>query len=332
MPDAPVTPERILQFWFGYAPTLMMEAATNLKLFDALDSGPKTVAEVAAATAASPRGVRILMNALAGLQLLAKDGDHYTLTPESATFLVSTRPGYMGGMFRHTSKQILPNWMKLTEAVMTGKPAVAVNEEIAGSPFFQAFVEDLFAGSYAVAKVLADHLGPVAGPILDIAAGSGAWSIALAQKSPQARVAVVDWPGVIPVCQKVTARCGVGDRYSYVPGDLLTVDYGTGFQVATLGHILHSEGEARSRQLLKKVFAALASGGTIAIAEMIPNDDRTGPPHALIFAVNMLVHTETGDTFTFAEMRTWLKDAGFVNPRLLDVPGPSPLVLATKPG
>jgi hypothetical protein len=105
-----------------------------------------------------------------------------------------------------------------------------------------------------------------------------------------------------------------------------------GYHVATLGHILHSEGERRSRALLNKVFAALAQGGTVAIAEMIPNDERTGPPQALMFALNMLVHTDEGDVFTFGEMSAWLREAGFVDPRKLEVPGPNPLVLANKPG
>ena len=83
---------------------------------------------------------------------------------------------------------------------------------------------------------------------------------------------------------------------------------------------------------MKKVFDALAPGGTIAIAEWIPNEERTGPPPALIFAVNMLVATEEGDTFTFGEMSAWLREAGFENPRTMDVPSPNPLVLATKPG
>jgi hypothetical protein len=116
-----------------------------------------------------------------------------------------------------------------------------------------------------------------------------------------------------------------------VAGDLLEADFGTGHQVATIGHILHSEGRDRSRQLLRKTFAALAPGGTIVISEYMPNEGRTGPPTPLIFAVNMLVHTEAGDTFTFAEMAGWLGEAGFVKLRLLDAPAPSPLVLATRP-
>jgi hypothetical protein len=115
-------------------------------------------------------------------------------------------------------------------------------------------------------------------------------------------------------------------------GDLASVDFGTGYQVATLGHILHSEGADRSRALLAKAFAALAPGGTIAIAEWLVDADRTGPPMGLIFAVNMLVNTDQGDTFSFEEIAGWLKAAGFVGPRTLEVPGPAPLVLATKPG
>jgi len=92
-----------------------------------------------------------------------------------------------------------------------------------------------------------------------------------------------------------------------------------------------SEGRDRSRRLLRKTFRALAPGGTLVISEFMPEDDRTGPPAPLIFAVNMLLHTEAGDTFTFAEMAEWLREAGFANPRLLKAPAPSPLVLATRP-
>src|ERR1041385_6596776 len=108
------------------------------------------------------------------------------------------------------------------------------------------------------------------------------------------------------------------------PGDLLDADFGQGHNIATIGHILHSEGPERSRRLLRKVFDALAPGGTVAIAEFIPNNDRTGPPNALIFAVNMLIHTTEGDTFTFKEISAWLREAGFRDVRSLEAPAPSP--------
>jgi ubiquinone/menaquinone biosynthesis C-methylase UbiE len=333
--DKPVTPDRIQQLAWGYTAPLIMEAAVRLRVFDALDAGPKRIAQITAETGASPRGVRLLLNALVGLELLAKKGDAYALTQESATYLVSKKPEYRGGMLRHASSHLLPHWLNLTDAVRTGKPPISVNQEKTGGAFFHDFVEDMFPLGYPAAKVLADHLlaNAPAGPyhVLDLAAGSGVWSIALAEKSPRVHVTVVDWPAVIPVCQKVTARRGVGDRYHYVPGDLLQADFGAGYQAATLGNILHSEGEARSLTLLKKTFAALAPGGVIAIAEMTPNEDRSGPSFALLFAVNMLVHTDEGDTFTFGEISAWLREAGFANPRQFDAQGPSPLILADRP-
>jgi ubiquinone/menaquinone biosynthesis C-methylase UbiE len=167
--------------------------------------------------------------------------------------------------------------------------------------------------------------------VLDLAAGSGVWSIAIAQSAPNVRVTVVDWPEVIDVAKRTAAKFGLADRYSFVPGDLLQADFGSGHAVATLGHILHSEGERRSRALLEKTFAALAPGGTIAIAEFLVDADRRSALGGLLFSVNMLVNTDEGDTYSFEEISNWLIEAGFVEPRMLAVKGPSPLILATKP-
>jgi hypothetical protein len=157
------------------------------------------------------------------------------------------------------------------------------------------------------------------------------WGIALAQSSQLVHVTAVDWPEVLPVTRKTVARFGLMKRFQFVAGDLLAADFGRNHAVATLGHILHSEGEERSRALLRKTFAALASGGTIAVAEFLVNDERTEPLVGLLFAVNMLVNTDCGDTYSFREISAWLAEAGFVNPRTLEAPGPSPLILATKP-
>ncbi len=321
-----------MQFTWGFVPPLVLEAAIHHRVFDVLDEGPKTVKETAAATGASERGLHSIMNVLVGLAFLARaDGDRYALTPESAAFLVSTKPGFQGGILRHGSRQLIPKWLELTEIVGTGKPERVVNEQATGSEFFQQFVTDIFPMSYPSAKVLAGHLGLGSGAkVLDLAAGSGVWSIALAESADGVTVTAVDWADVLPATRATVARFGLSDRYTYVGGDLLEADFGHGHNVAVLGHILHSEGEARSRRLLKKTFDALAPGGTIAIGEFLVNKDRTGPVGSLFFATNMLVNTDEGDTYSFEEIGEWLREAGFVDARLLEVPGPSPLVLATK--
>jgi 3-hydroxy-5-methyl-1-naphthoate 3-O-methyltransferase len=119
--------------------------------------------------------------------------------------------------------------------------------------------------SYGRAQTLADHLKVAHAKdevrVLDLSAGSGIWGIALAQKWPRAQVTAVDWPGMVPTTKRITQKFDVGDRFEYIEGDLLEADFGNGYDIAILGHILHSEGEERSRKLLKKTVPALKSGG-----------------------------------------------------------------------
>jgi hypothetical protein len=240
---APVTPERIMQFAWGYVPPLVLEAAIRHRVFDVLDAGPKTIPQLHAETKTSERGLSAIAHALVGLNFLAKDDQgRFSLTPESATFLVSTKPSFQGGIIRHCSEQLIPKFLSLNQIVATGKPVEAVNQEDAGGEFFHQFVTDIFPMSYPSAQVLARHLNLNSARVLDLAAGSGVWGIALAQSSPQVSVTAVDWPEVIPITRKTAARFGLADRFSFVEGDLLQADFGSNHTVATLGHILHSEG------------------------------------------------------------------------------------------
>ena len=331
-----VTPERLMELSFAYAPPLIISAGVSNKVFDSLEDDAKTTEQVAEETGASARSLRILMNALVGLGLLKKDRrEKYSLTRESAAFLLSKKPGTHAGFFGTIAPQLISRWLRLSDIVREGRPAVAVNQETEGTEFFSQLVENIIPMSYPPAQKLGDHLNLAKAKneihVLDLGAGSGIWGIALAQKSPRVRVTAVDWAGMIPTTKRITQKFGVGDRFKYIEGDMLEANFGNGYNIATLGHILHSEGEDRSRQLLRKIFRALKSGGTIAIAEWLVNDDRTKPLPSLMFAVQMLVNTEKGDTFSFNEIKNWLEEAGFKKVRKVEAPGPSPLILATKP-
>jgi ubiquinone/menaquinone biosynthesis C-methylase UbiE len=276
------------------------------------------------------------MNALVGLDLLKKNRQgKYSLTQESAAFLLNNTPGTHAGFFGTITPQLISRWLRLSDIVREGRPAVAVNQENEGTEFFSQLVENIIPMSYPAAQKLAEHLKLSKAKdkvrVLDLAAGSGIWGIALTQKSPRVRVTAVDWAGMIPTTKRITQKFGVGDRFNYVEGDILEANFGADYDIATLGHILHSEGEKRSRDLLKKTFRALKPGGVIAIAEWLVNNERTEPTHALMFAVQMLVNSEKGDTFSFDEIKNWLEEAGLEKVRKLNAPGPSPLILATKP-
>ncbi|RME95537.1 MAG: methyltransferase domain-containing protein, partial [Verrucomicrobia bacterium] len=218
------------------------------------------------------------------------------------------------------------------EVVRTGRP---VPRDRRPAEEFARFVEALFAGNLPAAQALQAHLGlrQTTAPcrVLDLGAGSGVWGIGLAEGAPQVRVTAVDWPEVLAVARRLAAEHGVAERFRWIEGDFFEVGLGNDYDLVVLGHILHSEGIERVRRLLERSHEALRPGGRVVIAEFLPADDRSGPLQPLLFAVNMLVNTEAGDTYTLAELTAWLEEAGFEAVETLPVPAVSPLVLARKP-
>ena len=333
-PSATVNPYRLMELMFGFAPALILDTGIQCGIFDALADGPKTKEEVAKACSVVPRSVGAILNALVGLEWLTKDGEKYSLTGESAALLVRSSPGYHGGMLRHIVGRLLPAWQNLDTTMRTGKPAMPLNIEGEGGGCFRDFVAALYSANFPAAQTLAESLRAVKAQspckVLDIAAGSGVWGIALALASPNVHVTAVDWEQVIPVTRQTAAKTGVENRFSFVGGDVHDAPFGSGYDLAVLGHILHTQGDVRARALVKKTYEALSPGGTVVVAEVVVNDDRTGPVAPLIFAVNMVVTTDEGDTFSQREITDWIEESGFRDVRTLDVPGSSPLILADK--
>src|SRR6185437_15806966 len=164
---ANVSPEKIMQFAWGFAPTLILSAGITTGVFDALDKGRLTLAQLASATGCSERGMVSIANALAGMGLLTKNGDTYGPTPESSAFLVSTKPSFIGAMLPHLTNQLIPKWLGIHDVVKTGKPTMMVNDAVEGSAFFEQFVGALFAFNYGAANAAADalNIASAAGPV-----------------------------------------------------------------------------------------------------------------------------------------------------------------------
>src|SRR5260370_5005666 len=204
-----VSRERLMQFGFAYAPPLIIGAAVSNKVFDSLATGAKTPHEVSKETGASVRGVRAIMNALGGLELLKKDRQQkYSLTPESAAFLLSDKAGTQAGFFATILPQLVSRWLSLTEVVRDGRPVLAVNQEEPGTEFFSQLVENIIPMSYPSAEALGHHLKIAKAKsevrVLDLAAGSGIWGIALTQKSPRVPLTPVTCARIIPPTKPIT--------------------------------------------------------------------------------------------------------------------------------
>ena len=320
---------------WGFAQTFVISTAVELSLFTHIANGCTIVERVAESAGCDERATRMLLDAVVSLDLLKKDADgSYALTLEAEAYLVEGSPFYLGGMMGRV-EDVIKSWANLTECVKTGKPVLAVEGREHGAEFFKQVVISLMPVHHPGALAAADALGIgstwMGVRALDVGAGSGIWGIAVAQRDPTAHVTAFDWEPVLEVTKECVEQFGVAAQFDFRPGDMREDDFAPEqFDLVLLGHVCHSEGEEHSRALLAKAFVCLKPGGKLVIAEYVPDDNRAGPIMPLIFAVNMLVFTAAGDTFTFAEYAKWLKETGFTAVESIEAPAPSPLIVATR--
>jgi hypothetical protein len=111
---------------------------------------------------------------------------------------------------------------------------------------------------------------------------------------------------------------------------MLTADLGTGYDLAVISQICHMFSPGENRLLLRRTAAALVPGGRLALVDFVLDEDRTAPRPGVVFALNMLVATPAGSTYTEGEYEAWLAEAGFVEPAYFPLQGPASLIVARR--
>jgi ubiquinone/menaquinone biosynthesis C-methylase UbiE len=322
MPSEP-DPEHIRSLMNGFQKTAALRAAVDLRVFTAIGEGSSTVDAIAAQCQASQRGIRILCDYLTIEGLLSKENHVYNLVPASAAFLDERSPHYLGGMLKFVNNpRSLEAAANLTETVRRG--ATTLGEGIAGNEVdewveFARHMEPMAAGpAQFIAQLVVDRQPPKR--VLDIAAGHGLYGIAIASRAPQAVVVAQDWPKVLAVAAENAHSASLGERHQPLPGSAFEVEFGTGFDLVLLTNFLHHFDETTCVSFLRKVRAALISGGRLVTLEFIPNEDRVTPPRAAAFAMTMLLQTPDGDAYTEADLFRMLNAAGFTSHEVIEVP------------
>ena len=167
--------------------------------------------------------------------------------------------------------------------------------------------------------------------VLDIAAGHGMFGITLAKKNPNAQIVALDWPAVLEVAKENAEKAKVSEgRYSTLPGSAFEAELGQDYDYVLLTNIFHHFDMATCERLMKRVHAALKSGGKAITLEFVPNEDRISPPTAASFSLVMLAGTDTGDAYTFSEYERMFQHAGFSKTTFHEVPGLPQQVLVSE--
>jgi 2-polyprenyl-3-methyl-5-hydroxy-6-metoxy-1,4-benzoquinol methylase len=313
------TPERFFNAINAYQQTEAIKAAIELEIFTAIAEGNVQAASIAKRCQAAERGVRILCDFLTIHGFLTKDGDTYVLAPDSALFLDRHSPAYMGGAIEFLlTSRVREGNARITEAVRQGGTALGEGTLARENPDWVRFAKAMMPLMQMPAEIMATELrkGGEAQKVLDIAAGHGIFGIAVAKQNPAAHVYAADWKNVLEVASKNAQALGVADRYHLLPGSAFETDFGANYDLVLITNFLHHFDPPTCTGFMRKVHSALKPGGRAAIAELVPNPDRITPPTAAAFSMMMLATTPRGDAYTFVELESISKNAGFTRVEL----------------
>ena len=313
------TPERFFNAINAYQQTEAIKAAIELEIFTAIAEGNVQAATIAKRCQAAERGVRILCDFLTIHGFLTKDGDTYVLAPDSALFLDRHSPAYVGGAIEFLlTSRVREGNARITEAVRQGGTALGEGTLARENPDWVRFAKAMMPLMQMPAEIMATELrkGGEAQKVLDVAAGHGIFGIAVAKQNPAAHVYAADWKNVLEVASKNAQALGVADRYHLLPGSAFETDFGANYDLVLITNFLHHFDPPTCTGFMRKVHSALKPGGRAAIAELVPNPDRITPPTAAAFSMMMLATTPRGDAYTFVELESISKNAGFTRVEL----------------
>jgi ubiquinone/menaquinone biosynthesis C-methylase UbiE len=295
---------------YSFQVSRIVLSAYELDIFSHINSNGSASSEVANTIETDPRATDRLMNALCAIGFLSKTNYHFYNSGFSAKFLSRKSPDYLKG-FHHTIN-MWDTWTTLTEVVRTGKTQRGLLKSSKRDDWAEAFIGAMHERASLQAKDLIDKL-PLENirHMLDIGGGSGVYAMEFVKKNQSNTATVFDLPEIIPITKKYIEKEGLTKCFGFLAGDYHSDSLGQDYDFTFLSAIVHINSQDENRLLVKKCFNALNPGGIIVIQDQLMSEDRTQPYAGALFAINMLVGTERGDTYTEDEIHNWMTEAGF---------------------
>lgn len=329
--DAPVPgldPAGMMDMIFAFQKSRAILTAFELGIFTAIGDGSRSSAEIAAVIGADARATDRLLNALAAMGFVFKRESRFTNIP-AAGLLVKGKPDYAEGLMH--AVHLWDSWSTLTKAVREGRSVASKPVDERDESAVRSFIAAMHYRAKMTAPgvvALIDLTGVKR--IIDVGGGPGDYAMAFVRAGDAVTATVFDLPGVVPLAREYVEAAGLSDRVGFQEGDYNRDDLGRGYDLAFLSAVIHSNSPDGNRALIRKAAGALDRGGRVVIQDFIVNEERTAPAFALLFALNMLVNTKEGDTFTFGEVKGWMDEAGLSGVEMTETPFGTGLVTGRK--
>lgn len=337
-----LTPSKILETSMAFWASKTLLTAVKLELFTLLSEGSLSAEEIRNKTGLHPRSTYDFLDALVALGFLGRKGLKenaiYCNTLETSLFLDKAKPTYVGGILEMSNERLYPFWGNLEEGLKTGAPQ---NEtKSTGTPIFEA----LYSNPDLLEQFLNGMAGVQAGNFMalaknfdfssynslcDIGGANGLLSVCIAQQHPHLQCLSLDLPPVAPVAEAFIRKAGLENQVQVGKIDFFH-DAFPSADVITMGNILHDWGTEDKKMLIRKAWDALPAGGALIVVENIIDNERKHNAFGLLMSLNMLIETEKGYDYTFAEFEEWAKEAGFQSTLLIPLAGPSSAAVAYK--
>lgn len=311
------TPDTIREMFNGYRVSRILLSAFELDFFTLLGGNGMTAAQLSNRCGTSERSTEMMLNALCALELLKKREGIFYNTAESLRYLDRNSEDYLSGL--HHSISLWRVWSTLTEAVKKGHRVAWADEEKQGTEWLVPFIEAMHDRAKRNASQVVGQL-PLGGSrkILDLGGGPGTYAMEIARMYPDITAWVFDLPEVIPLTRQYIDREGLTERVFTLSGDFMQDDIGSGYDMIFVSAIIHSYSPEANRGLIRKCVQALGDRGMLVIQDYIMDEERTSPVDGALFAINMLVNTDAGSTYTEKEVTGWMQDAGLTGIMRID--------------
>lgn len=259
---------------FVYTQTLL--ACVELDLFAYLASGARTIDEIAEHANLSRASTERLLNAAVSLQLMMKRRHgRYALGKLGAPLV-----GNIGvlALIRHHRMA----YHDLSDPVALLRQGADFRTELsrywsyADAPRPQQ-IDDARVAAYS--EIMADTLPPVAHDVLDaydlsrheclldVGGGEGVFLALVGARHPNLQLRLFDLPAVAARAKTRLSQAGFADRVDCHGGNFHADALPTGADVISLVRVLLDHDDESVLRLLKRVRAALPSGGVLLIAE-----------------------------------------------------------------